>query len=117
MRVIKNGRHAVEDAVRIRHDMDIAPSAVLVNGVDKKVRTSYEYGGYAKKGYGYVGHYHQKYSANPGDDSIGRQLVHHDSSQARPPASARAQGATRPSAARDSLVSAGGAGKTDRFKA
>lgn len=65
VRIVKNGRRAVEDAVRLLSDIQVSPASVIVNGIEKSVRTSYMYGGYSRSGYGYVGRYHQDYAANP----------------------------------------------------
>lgn len=115
VRVIKNGRHAIEDAVRILDDIQISPSAVLVNGVDKSIRASYEYGGYKKKkGYGYVGHYHRKYSASPTEAPISRRVVNRDSARQTQPASARGRDSKQ--ASESKLVSAAAAGQLHRFE-
>jgi capsular exopolysaccharide synthesis family protein len=63
VRVIKNGRGIVDDAIRILDDIQIQPTAVIVNGIDKNVSRSYQYGGYGRNKYGYVGRYHQDYAA------------------------------------------------------
>jgi capsular exopolysaccharide synthesis family protein len=62
VRVSKNGRRPVEHAAKILDDLNIRPSAVVVNGVDQDAKT-YGYGAYSRDGYGYVGHYHNRYSA------------------------------------------------------
>ncbi len=62
IRVSKNGRRPVEHAVKILSDIEIAPSAVVVNGVEKSAQKSY-YGGYYRNQYGYVGKYHATYAA------------------------------------------------------
>ena len=66
VRVSKNGRRPVEQAAKILQDVEIEPSAVVVNGVDQDVKT-YGYGTYNRDGYGYVGHYHEKYAATDTD--------------------------------------------------
>ena len=63
VRVIKNGRGIVDDAIRILDDIQIQPTAVIVNGIDKNAIRSYQYGGYGRNKYGYVGRYHQEYAA------------------------------------------------------
>ena len=63
VRVSKNGRSIVEDAVRALDDIQIEPTAVIVNGIDRNVRKSYAYGGYGRNQYGYVGHYREDYAA------------------------------------------------------
>ncbi len=63
VRVIKNGRFAVQDAARVLEDIQVEPTAVLVNGVDRQVQSAYAYGGYRGNQYGYVGHYSERYSA------------------------------------------------------
>ncbi|MDA8744860.1 polysaccharide biosynthesis tyrosine autokinase [Rubripirellula amarantea] len=65
VRVIKNGRSIVEDAVRVLHDIQVEPTAVIVNGVDKNALRSYQYGGYGQNKYGYVGRYHHQYGSKP----------------------------------------------------
>lgn len=62
VRVYKNGRHPVENAMKVLEDIDVRASAVIVNGVDRAAQKAY-YGGYSDKEYDYVGHYHDKYSA------------------------------------------------------
>jgi capsular exopolysaccharide synthesis family protein len=62
VRVSKNGRRPVEHAARILDALNVQPSAVVVNGVDQEAKT-YGYGTYSRDEYGYVGHYHQRYSA------------------------------------------------------
>ena len=71
VRVIKNGRGIVDDAIRILDDIQIQPTAVIVNGIDKNAIRSYQYGGYGRNKYGYVGRYHQEYAATetPSDTS------------------------------------------------
>lgn len=64
VRVSKNGRRPVEQAARILHNIGITPVGVVVNGVDQDAKT-YGYGSYSRDGYGYVGHYHDQYSASP----------------------------------------------------
>lgn len=64
VRVIKNGRGIVEDAIRILDDIQVTPAAVIVNGIDKNAIRSYQYGGYGRNKYGYVGRYHQQYAAS-----------------------------------------------------
>ena len=65
VRVTKNGRGIVQDAVRILEDIQITPAAVIVNGIDKNAIRSYQYGGYGHNKYGYVGRYHKQYGAKP----------------------------------------------------
>jgi polysaccharide biosynthesis transport protein len=67
LRINKNGRRPVENAVRILHDMGVTPSAVIVNGVEGRANKSYGYGAYKGNQYGYVGQYHAKYSARAVD--------------------------------------------------
>lgn len=62
VRVSKNGRRPVEQATKILQDLELTPSAVIVNGVDQDAR-SYGYGNYQRDKYGYVGHYHNQYAA------------------------------------------------------
>ncbi len=70
VRVTKNGRGTVEDAVRILDDIQITPAAVIVNGIDRNVLKTYAYGGYGKGKYGggYIGHYHAEYAAKDSGD-------------------------------------------------
>ena len=63
VRVNKNGRRPVENAVRILEDIEVTPVAVIVNGVDSEAKKSYGYGSYSRDHYGYVGHYHNQYAA------------------------------------------------------
>ncbi len=110
VRVIKNGRGSVEDAVRILTDIQIAPTGVLVNGVDNKVRSSYTYGGYTKSGYGYVGHYHNHYSARPGPAGKRTEVLEYDSKHGKEvkPSFIRGPHDRESSDARPSLVSVNG---------
>ncbi len=64
LQIAKNGRRPVEHAVKILRDIGVTPSGVLVNGVDSSAHKSYSYGAYKGDHYGYVGHYHAKYSAS-----------------------------------------------------
>ncbi|TWU48105.1 polysaccharide biosynthesis tyrosine autokinase [Rubripirellula reticaptiva] len=70
VRVTKNGRGTVEDAVRILNDIQITPAAVIVNGIDRNALKTYAYGGYGKGKYGggYIGHYHADYAAKERSD-------------------------------------------------
>jgi capsular exopolysaccharide synthesis family protein len=63
VRVNKNGRRPVENAVRILDDIDVTPAAVIVNGIDGEAKKTYGYGAYSRDHYGYVGHYHNQYAA------------------------------------------------------
>lgn len=63
VRVNKNGRRPVEHAIRILHDIEVPAAAVVVNGVDKDAKSSYGYGSYSRDQYGYIGHYHERYSS------------------------------------------------------
>ncbi len=63
VRVCKNGRRVVEHAVKILSDIEVHPTAVIVNGVERSAQKSYVYSGYSSDPYGYVGKYHQRYSA------------------------------------------------------
>ncbi len=69
LRINKNGRRPVELAVKILHDIDVTPTAVIVNGVEGRANKSYSYGAYKGDGYGYVGHYHNNYSARSVDSA------------------------------------------------
>ncbi len=69
LRINKNGRRPVEHAVKILQDINVTPSAVIVNGVEGRANKSYSYGAYKGDHYGYVGHYHAKYSAQHVDPS------------------------------------------------
>ncbi|MGV3484944.1 MAG: polysaccharide biosynthesis tyrosine autokinase [Planctomycetaceae bacterium] len=62
VRVCKNGRRPVENAIKILTDIDIQANAVIVNGVERSAQKSY-YGRYLKDQYGYVGTYHSSYAA------------------------------------------------------
>ena len=73
VRVTKNGRRPVEQASKILHHIGISPVGVVVNGVDQDAKT-YGYGSYSRDGYGYVGHYHDSYSASP-EQSIPEQPI------------------------------------------
>lgn len=64
VRVSKNGRRPVEQASKLLHHIGITPVGVVVNGVDQDAK-SYGYGNYTRDDYGYVGHYHDRYSAPP----------------------------------------------------
>jgi len=68
VRVSRNGRRPVEHAAKILDDLQVRVSAVVVNGVDQEAKT-YGYGSYSRDGYGYVGHYHQTYSASAAPES------------------------------------------------
>ena len=76
VRVVKNGRRIVEDAVRILDDVDVTPIGVFVNGVDKSALGSYA-DGYRREPYGYVGKYHDQYAAGnvPGPKTSRRRGV------------------------------------------
>ncbi len=74
VRVSKNGRRPVEQAAKILHDLDIQPTAVIVNGVDQDAK-SYGYGNYQRDKYGYVGHYHNQYAATDVDASQVRTVA------------------------------------------
>jgi hypothetical protein len=41
---------------------------VVVNGVDAETKSSYGYGSYSRDHYGYIGHYHDRYSANRAEE-------------------------------------------------
>lgn len=69
LRINKNGRRPVELAAKILQDIDVTPTAVIVNGVEGRANKSYSYGAYKGNGYGYVGHYHSNYSARSVDAS------------------------------------------------
>lgn len=68
VRISKNGRRPVEHAARILKDIEVQPVGVVVNGVDQDAKGSYGYGNYSKDQYGYVGHYHDRYSADRGTE-------------------------------------------------
>ena len=70
VRVVKNGRSIVEDAMRVLNDIQISPCAVIVNGVEKSALKSYQYGGYERNKYGYVGRYHSQYGAKQPENVI-----------------------------------------------
>jgi len=74
VRVNKNGRRPVENAVRVLQDIEVQPVAVIVNGIDTDAKSSYGYGAYSRDHYGYVGHYHQQYAAK--DVDSGHDVVH-----------------------------------------
>ena len=63
VRVTKNGRGIVEDAMRIVDDIGVTPLGVVVNGVDKSATRSYGYEGYGRNKYGYVAKYHAQYQS------------------------------------------------------
>ncbi len=66
VRVNKNGRRPVEHAARILADIDVQPTAVIVNAVETDKKRGYGYGSYSQGQYAYVGHYHDRYSARDG---------------------------------------------------
>ncbi len=64
VRINKNGRRPVEHATRILQDIDVQAAAVIVNAIEKDAKASYYgYGSYSKEQYGYIGHYHERYTA------------------------------------------------------
>ncbi len=63
VKISKNGRRPVEHALKLLKDVSITPSAVIVNGVDASASRTYSHGAYKRNQYGYVGHYHERYSA------------------------------------------------------
>lgn len=65
VRVCKNGRRPVERAGKILADLDILPTALIVNGVDKAAKTTYGYGNYSSDENSYIGKYHRQYAAKP----------------------------------------------------
>ncbi len=87
VRVNKNGRRPVENAVRILQDIEVTPTAVVVNGIDGEAKKSYGYGSYSRDRYGYVGHYHNQYAAQEVPPAQGARS--HDG--VRPPHSKRAR--------------------------
>ena len=82
VRVNKNGRRPVENAVRVLNDIDVTPTAVVVNGVDSEAKKSYGYGSYSRDHYGYVGHYHNQYAAK--DVAPTRDAVRPPHSKSKP---------------------------------
>jgi hypothetical protein len=54
-------------------DIQVTPAAVIVNGIDKNAIRSYQYGGYGRNKYGYVGRYHQQYAASDAATTSSRQ--------------------------------------------
>ena len=69
VRVEKNGRGVVEDAVRILHDMQIHPGGIVVNGVQRTAMKSYYHNRYERDQSKYVGKYSSRYrSKTVGED-------------------------------------------------
>ena len=62
LRIAKNGRRPIEDALKLLRDISIQPAALIVNGVDSGASRSYGYGYYRKDQYGYVGQFHDRYN-------------------------------------------------------
>lgn len=69
VRIRKNGRRVVEQAIKTLKDQEIELTGVVVNGVDNDAKT-YRYGE-AGDGYGgsYIGKYHHQYAAADTDRS------------------------------------------------
>ena len=74
VRISKNGRRPVEHAARILRDINVQPSAVVVNGIDSDAKSSYGYGGYSGDQYRYIGSFHGQYAATQVDEVEPRQV-------------------------------------------
>ncbi len=61
VRIRKNGRRPVERAVRILRDIDVTPTAIVINATEKNgSQGGYGYSnGYSSEEYSYVGYYHE----------------------------------------------------------
>lgn len=65
VRIRKNGRRPVERAVRILQEIDVTPTALIINATEKNGQGTYGYSnGYSSEEYSYVGYYHE-YSVTP----------------------------------------------------